>query len=330
MNDWRRLRICVTTLLAAMAAMLTPVGPMEAQAVNAAQQVNLLGLRSLNQYGSFTAAAYGPSGSLYLLLDEHDGVRLLKVDAGGVNVLAQAQAGAMGDSGLAMAADPGGNVYVTGTSTSGSLNGTSGAAFPHAVDTSTNSFVAKYDANLNLVFLSFLGAGRTAAASVAATADAVFVTGITFNAAFPVTAAGIQQTPAQGSSENGFVERFSADGSTLTYATYLTGANGATIPVGIVADAGDAAYVAGTTTANGYPTIAAMQPEILGTTSGFLSKLTAAGDGFVFSTFVAGAGMSSVALDASTSSLLLSGNVALGQFPVATVAMPRPAYAAER
>lgn len=293
-----------------------------AQAVNTAQQVTLLGLRSSNQHGSFAAGAYGPDGSLYLLLDEHDGVRLLKADGGGQALLAQAHMGAAGDSGVAMALDPAGNVYVAGTTTSGSLNGTAGAAFGGAADSSTNSFVAKYDANLNLIFLSFLGAGRTAASAVAATADAVFVTGITFNTAFPVTPAGIQQTPATGSSENGFVERFSADGSTLVYATYLTGAGGTTVPAGIAADASDAAYVTGTTSASGYPTIAALQAEMLGTTSGFLSKLTAAGDGFTFSTFVAGAGLTGLALDSATNTLLVSGNVSLGQFPVATVSMP--------
>jgi hypothetical protein len=186
----------------------------------------------------------------------------------------------------------------------------------------SNSFVAKYDANLSLIYITFLGAGRTVAAGVAATADAVFVTGITFNAAFPVTAAGLQQTPATGSSENGFVERFNAAGTSLVYATYLTGANGNTMPVAIVADSADDAIIAGATTASGYPTVAAMQPEILGATSGFLTKLTPGGDGITFSTYLAGSGITSMALDAASSSLLLSGNLSLGQFPIATVAMP--------
>jgi len=59
----------------------------------------------------------------------------------------------------------------------------------------------------------------------------------------------------------------------------------------IVADAADDAYIAGTTTAPGYPTVAALVPNqlvttALGTTSGFLTKLTPAGDGIPFSTFI--------------------------------------------
>jgi hypothetical protein len=290
--------------------------------VNASQAVVLEGLRASKGAGSFVAAAYAPDGSLLLLYDQHDGVRVLKTDAGGTTVLAQAQMGAAGDAPVAMALDPSGNLYVTGTTTSGTLRGTSGAAFGSVADTSTNSFLAKYDANLNLVFMTFLGAGRTAATGVAATADAAFVTGITFSAALPVTGFGVQQGPAKGSSENGFVERISADGTTLVYATYLTGVGGSTEPAGIVADSGDVAYVAGTTTASGYPTVAALQPEMLGASSGFLSSLSAAGSAFGFSTFVAGGGITGLALDAASGTLLVTGSVALGQFPVATVAGP--------
>ena len=304
---------------------MVPTGTAQT-AVNAAQQVTLQGLRTSAAHGSFNAAAQAADGSLYLLLDEHDGVRVLKSNATATTLLTQTQMGAAGDVGLAMAVDPSGNLYVAGTTSSGTLTGTSGAAFPSVADSSTNSFVAKYDADLNLKFLTFLGAGRTAAASVAATADGVFVTGITFNAAFPVTAAGIQQSPARGTSQNGFVERLSADGSALQYATYLTGVGGSTSPTAIVVDANDDAYVSGSTQASGFPTINALQPEILlaagVSSSGFLTRLNPSGSAFTFSTFVAGAGVTGMALDAGTNTLLLTGSIALGQFPVATVAMP--------
>jgi hypothetical protein len=315
-------KTCCTSLSSILIAVaIAGCAPLRAQTVNASQQVTVQGLRSVASHGSFTAAAYGPNGSLYLLLDQHDGVRILKADAAGTNVLAQAQAGSNGDVGVSMAIDASGNVYVTGTTSSGALSATAGAAFPTAADTTTNSFLAKYDTNLNLVFLTFLGAGRTAAASVAANADGTFITGITYSTTFPVTSAGIQQTPASGSSENGFVERFSTSGA-LVYATYLTGLNGNTAPTAIAADSSDNAYVTGSTTSSGFPTIAALEPAILGTTSGFLTRLAPAGNVFAFSTFIAGTGLTSMALDAASSSLLLTGNVSLGQFPVATVATP--------
>ncbi len=107
-----------------------------------------------------------------LLLDQKDGVRLLKTDANATNVLAQTLLGAKGDIGLAMTLDPAGNVYIMGTSTSGTLAATAGVAFPSPADTSTNSFVAKFDASLNPIFVTYTGSGRMAAAGIAATANA--------------------------------------------------------------------------------------------------------------------------------------------------------------
>ncbi|SEF72233.1 Abnormal spindle-like microcephaly-assoc'd, ASPM-SPD-2-Hydin [Bryocella elongata] len=316
------------SLLLALLAIMACLGGVEsaaAQAVNATQAVTLQGLRTSGGHGAFRAAAFGPNGNLYVLLDQHDGVRVLEFNSSATQVLAQTQQGATGDAGLAMAFDPAGNLYVTGTTSSSTLAGTGGAAFPTRADNSTNSFLAKYDANLNLAFLTFLGSRATAAASVAATADAVFVTGITFNPSFPVTSAGLQQAPAEGSSENGFVERFSTDGTTLVYATYLTGVNGNTVPAAIAADTTDDAYIAGATSSSGYPTFAALVPEMIGdatTTAGFLTRLNPTGSALVFSSFIPGTGITGMALDHATNSLLLAGNVAPGQFPIATVSGP--------
>ena len=262
----------------------------------------------------------GATGNLYLLIDRKDGVRLIETDPAATNILNQAQIGAQGDIGLAMALDPAGNVYVTGTTTSGALTATGGAAFTAASGAATNSFVAKFGASLGSpIFVTFCGGGSMDASSIAATSDAVFITGGIYATTLPVTAAGIIQTPAFGSQWNGFVEKFSASGSSLLYATYLSGASGNTTPAAIVADAADDAYIAGTTTAPGYPTVAALVPNqlvttALGTTSGFLTKLTPAGDGIPFSTFIPGAGTSSLAIDSSTNNLLLAGRFHWGSF----------------
>lgn len=315
MKTLRRLSALVAFCLAAI-----PAAP--AQTVNAAQAVTTEGLLAANGHGGFKAAAFAPDGTLILLADQHDGIRIYKSDGAATQVLASAHMGATGDSGLAMALDAAGDIYITGTSTSGALSGTAGAAYPNPADTSTNSFVARFDANLNLVFLSFLGAGRTAATAIAATSDSVFVTGLTYSNTFPVTPSAIGQTPASGTTQNGFVERLSADGSRVVYATYLTGYGGSTSPAAIAADPADNAYIAGATSASGYPTVAGLVPRIFGANSGFLTKLTPAGDGITFSTFISGTGLTSAAFDPSTSSLLLTGNVSLSQFPVATAAMP--------
>jgi hypothetical protein len=256
------------------------------------------------------------------LLDAGDGIRVLKSDSTASTLEGQLHLGVAGDSPIALAVDPGGNVYVTGTSTSGLLTGTSGAPFPAPADNSANSFVAKLDPQLNLIFFTFVGAGHTASTSIAATANAVFVTGAIFNSTLPVTANAIEQSPAAGSSTNGFVESFSANGAQLNYATYLTGLNGDTEPTAIAVDSAGHAIIAGETSSSGYPAINALQPAILGATSGFLTELTPAGDGLVFSTFIAGSGITGLALNSASSSLFLTGTIALGQFPVATANAP--------
>ncbi len=296
------------------------------------QQLSFAGLHSVAQQGQFNGVATDSADNLILLLDQGDGVRLLKTDAAATNVLAQASFGATGDQGLAMALDPSGNVYVTGQSTSGALSGSSGAAFVHPVDTSANSFVAKLDGSLNLQWITFGGSGRAPASAIAATADAVFITGLIYGNGLPVTPGGVTQAPATGSNQNGFVEKFSADGKTLLYATYLSGAKGDTSPLVIAADAQDDAFIAGFTTAPGYPTtppgfpgtFPALIPRYVGnaTQTGFLTELTPGGDGITLSTFIPGGGITSLAIDPSSNTLLLSGNVALGQFPVAAVDAP--------
>jgi predicted small lipoprotein YifL len=286
------------------------------------QQLVFTGLRTAASQGQFNAVQSAPNGDLYLLLDQKDGVRLLKTDANATTVLAEAQLGAKGDIGVAMALDPSGNIYIAGTTTSGALTATSGAVFSSRADASTNSFIAKFDANLNPIFVTFAGSGRMGVASIAATADGVFITGSTSSANLPVTPNAFTQTPAANTTQNGFVEKFDPTGATLLYATYLSGADGNTAPSAIAADASGNAYIAGYTTSPGYPTLNAFVPEILGTNSGFLTKLSPNGNGIIFSTFIPGIAITSMALDSTAQNLLLAGTIALGQFPVATVATP--------
>ncbi len=298
----------------------------QAAAAPGGQRLAFAGLRAAQTggipAGQINAVTSDSTGNIYLLIDRKDGVRLLKMDAAAGTVLAEAQLGAKGDIGLAMALDPSGNVYVTGTSWSGALNATAGAAFPASTGSATNGFVAKFDADLNTDFVTFAGGGYMSASAIAATADAVFIAGSIFSPTLPVTPQAVMGAPASGTTGNGFVEKFSGSGSTLLYATYLTGAGGNTSAVALAADSSDDAYVGGYTAAPGFPTVAAVVPEMLGTASGFLTKLKPGGDGIAFSTFIPGSGVTSLAADAGAGNLLVSGGIALGQFPVSTVQVP--------
>ncbi len=292
-----------------------------------AQQVTLAGLRAENHAGAFHGLRQDAAGNLYTLFEAQAGIHLQKYNAAGTQLLAETLLGQSGDSGIALDLDPAGNIYIAGTSNSlGSVSGTAGTAFPTRAGTRTNSFVAKFSPQLQTQWITFCGAEPLAVSSIAATANSVLVTGSIFSSTLPVTSNGIQQSPAPNSGSNGFVESFVPASGALQYATYLSGANGDTTPAAITADSTGRAFIAGTTTATGFPTTAALVPvfrSVSGSnTSGFVTELTAAGDGFLFSTFVPGNGLTSAAYDASSGTLLLSGDIAPGLFPVTDVQVP--------
>ena len=60
------------------------------------------------------------------------------------NILAQTRFGTAGDTGVALALDPSGNLYIAGTTTSGAITATSNAAFPVPTGSSTNAFIGKF------------------------------------------------------------------------------------------------------------------------------------------------------------------------------------------
>ena len=314
----------LSTLLKWICSLLLLVSALLAQGTpaNVAQQLSFAGLRTSGGKGHFLSVATDATQSIYLLYDQGDGVRVMKLSPDATKLLAEAILGQAGDVGSAMTLDPTGNVYITGTSSSGQLHATSGAAFSNPAAGTSGSFVARFDADLNPSWVSFTGGSRISASAVAANSNAVFVTGITYGSDLPVSDSAIIQQPAYGSVQNGFVEKFSADGTSLLYDSYVSGAAGDTTPTGIAVDANDDAWLVGSTTASGFPTLAALVPEALSNPSGFLMEFTPAADGIIFSTFVPGTGLASVALDAASQTLVASGNVALGQFPLDTVASP--------
>jgi trimeric autotransporter adhesin len=242
-----------------------------------AQQLIISGLRSTNHAGAFNAMARSSSGTLYLLMDQGDGIRVLEFDSTGVNVLAQAYLGAKGDIGYGLALDAAGNVFVTGTTSSGAIIGSNTAVFPNASSGNGNGFLAEFDSTLQLNFVSFLGGSVISPQAIAVNGNSVYITGIVFGSGLPVTPSAVIQNPPSGTTENGFVERFTSDGSQLIYATYLGGINGFTAPAAITADTSGNAYVGGYTEASGYPTVKALiaemiPPEGATTGSGFLTQ----------------------------------------------------------
>jgi hypothetical protein len=135
-----------------------------------------------------------------------------------------------------------------------------------------------------------------------------YVTGATTSTDFPTSAAYQSTNNALSGQPSVFVTKFSPDGSSLVYSTYVGGSvvnNGMAIAV----DSVGAAYVTGWTNSPDFPTTSGAYQTLCGpradgsksyqedsscgsggTMSPFIFKLNAAGSGLVYSTFLGGYG----------------------------------------
>ncbi|MDQ1388151.1 MAG: hypothetical protein QOF56_1605, partial [Acidobacteriaceae bacterium] len=116
-----------------------------------------------------------------------------------------------------------------------------------------------------------------------------FVAGGTQSADFPASAGAFQILPKAGNAGSAFLFELSPDGSKLTYSTYLGGSVD-DVALGVALDSSGNAYVAGVTSSVDFPTSASvLQPSLIGTNDGFVTKLNPGGKGasdLVFSTYL--------------------------------------------
>jgi hypothetical protein len=141
-----------------------------------------------------------------------------------------------------------------------------------------------------LVYSTFLGGGggENGFGITTDASGAAYVTGITSSANFPATPGAFQS-----SQRNIFVTKLNPAGTALVYSTYLGGSQ-SDFSAGIAVDAAGAAYVTGATTSPDFPTTpGAVQPSlhndtVVGISNAFVTKLSPAGDGLEYSTFLGG------------------------------------------
>jgi len=150
-----------------------------------------------------------------------------------------------------------------------------------------DAFVTKLNAAGNgLVFSTYLGGSGVDAAgalSLDPTGN-MYGCGQTGSTNFPVLSA--YQSSRKGS-KDAFAAKFSPAGQ-LAYATYL-GGGGDDVGYGIDVDGGGQAYVTGMTKSGDFPiTAGAWQPSRPGLEDAFVTKLNAAGNGLVYSTYLGG------------------------------------------
>jgi hypothetical protein len=166
--------------------------------------------------------------------------------------------------------------------------------------------VANYDKKEPLIidpvlrYSTYLG-GSDIDSGNAIAADAsgnAYVTGYTYSTNFP-TVNSLAGTLA-GSSD-AFVTKLNAAGNELVYSTYLGGSN-SDAGQGIAVDAAGNAYVTGYTYSTNFPTANPYQATLAGTYNVFVTKLNAAGNTLIYSTYLGGNGGDNgfgIAVDAS-------------------------------
>jgi hypothetical protein len=163
--------------------------------------------------------------------------------------------------------------------------------------------IAAYDTARRLVidpvlaYSTFLGGtGEDTAVEIAvSTHGNAFVTGLTTSLNFPTKPNSARFGPAGGS--DAFVTKFNAEGNQLIYSTYLGGSDDENYypeleqlgsPYGGIAiDAIGNAYITGLTRSSNFPiTPGTYQQNLKGLSDAFVTKLNAAGNTLVYSTFL--------------------------------------------
>jgi len=189
------------------------------------------------------------------------------------------------DASIDIAVDGSGCAYVIGLTASpdfpihnaydGSLNG------------SGDVFVTKLSAAGNvLVYSTYLGGGQYDEARSLAidSSGCAYIAGITHSPDFPM------QNPFDGSMNDTidvFVTKLSAAGNTLLYSTYIGGGS-PDQAFGIAVDKTGCAYVTGRTSSSNFPTQNPYDMSYNGNADAFVAKLSAAGNGLLYSTYLGG------------------------------------------
>jgi hypothetical protein len=286
-------------------------------ATDAAHNIYVVGETYSTDFpGSATSSSARSAGDAFVV----------KLNSSGTQILYSVTlSGAGYDSARGVAVDSSGNAYVTGVTTSTDFPVTAGAfqrfsGSPGLED----AFVVKLSPAGALLYATYLG-GSSSDLGYAIAIDpsgAAYVAGSTNSTNFPVTGSAPQRTLRGGS--DCFVAKLDPSGATLSYSTYL-GGESIDVCKGIAVDASGAAFVTGTTISTSFPVTGALQPTLSGWSDAFLTKISPAGDRFLFSTYLGGEGADDgnvVRVD-SAGTVYVAGDTASTGFPVTAGALQR-------
>ena len=244
--------------------------------------------------------------------------------------------GNLDDFGRGIALDAAGNAYITGWTvcrSTGCTFPTVNAFQPNYAGGNNDAFVTKINSQGSaLVYSTYLGGGKIINGTedwgegiAVDSAGSAYVTGYTYSPDFPVTP-GAYDTSRAGL--DAFVTKFTPDGASLVYSTFLGGA-GREQGQGIAVDASGNAYVTGLTESFDSPFTAAYEGfpvtrgafQLKGSYDAFVTKLNPQGSALVYSTYLGGsAGVDrgwAIAVD-TAGCAYVTGDTTSNDFPVAS------------
>jgi len=214
--------------------------------------------------------------------------------------------GSSQNNGQAIAVDAGNNIYITGSTSSVDFP-TKNAAQPTFGGGYENAIIVKLSSSGTLVYSTYLGGNNQEEGYGIALASggAVFVTGFTYSANFPVKNA-LQPVKAGGA--DAFLAKLAPAGDQFQFATYL---GGSSLDTGytIALDANGNPIVVGKSISTDFPVQKPLQASLGASINGFIAKLSSAGDKLLYSTYFGGAAVSEldfIALD-STGAIYVCG-----------------------
>jgi hypothetical protein len=194
---------------------------------------------------------------------------------------------------------------------------------PNYAGGNNDAFVTKINSlGSALVYSTYLGGGQIINATddwgegiAVDSAGSAYVTGYTYAPDFPVTP-GAYDTSRAGL--DAFVTKFTPDGASLVYSTFI-GGPARELGQGIAVDASGNAYVTGSTESDGFPvTPGAFQTT--GSFDAFVTKLNPQGSALVYSTYLGGnVGVDrgwAIAVD-NAGSAYVAGDTTSSNFPTA-------------
>jgi PKD repeat protein len=191
------------------------------------------------------------------------------------------------DNGNAIAIDPQGNAYITGTTTSVNFP-TINEFHTYNLNGAQAAFVSKIDSTgSSLVYSGYLdGNSPTTGAGIAVdNAGNAFVTGETYALAeFPIVNAFQSQS---GGNADVYLTKIAPNGGSTIYSTYI-GGSGYDSGASIAIDSAGNAYITGTTDSPNFPIKNAPQQNPSGALDAFILKMSPDGNHLVYSTYLGG------------------------------------------